>query len=757
MVARSEFGRTWWGEQWLNALSHIDFDNRLPRGRSYAHKGAVRNLAVTAGRIQAKVQGSRVQPYRVDISVPPIAPRDVERLLDRIAADPALIAGMLNRELDPAVLGLASELGIPVFPSRWQDLSMQCSCPDWAVPCKHLAAAIYLLSREIDGNPFLVFSLRGLDLAAALKDRHIHLDAESGAALPTLAELLPTGDERTAVDSSLLDGLDFSLVPELSEPLLRVLPARPPFFAAGDFREIMGRLLARVAKAARQALAAVPGEDTGNDLLAAEDRPCLVFDADHELTLTGVARITDWPALVAALAALAPARLADFQPELATLQPLRLLALHLLARGAVVPQIFAIKGQEVGLRWLPATLDPRVRELMERVVENLPPGRVALRQGRKTLPLSATAQATALCSLFLDHFIHAWSAVSREKAFGDQTLALFFATGRARHEGPGEGSIAAGIHAWLSRFHLARREHAPVLCLGETDDHFELSLAVESSTALAAPVPLSVVLDEAAWAPARLGVLQTISLLAEFLPPLRGHVSAGARTPLPIAAEALPGLLFDTLPALRLLGIRALLPRALDRLLRPRLSLQIKGHGRRAAVASSRPNDIFSLRLAGRARRATCCLAKEFARSGARGHRRGALQGQATSTSIRPRSHSCKPATGPAISTLGQRTAARRHGRRIWRVQPVGLDEGGAGQAAGTAPGSAPKSPCRPPCRRPFVPTRCAATNGWPATLRLGLGSVIADDMGLGKTLQVIALLLHLKERWRARCRPARW
>ena len=123
---------------------------------------------------------------------------------------------------------------------------MDCSCPEWAVPCKHLAAAIYLLSREIDGNPFLVFSLRGVDLTAALKAHGIHLDDDAGAALPTLSELLPTGDERTEADTGLLDGLDFSLVPELSEALLRVLPERPPFFAAGDFRATLGLSLIHI-------------------------------------------------------------------------------------------------------------------------------------------------------------------------------------------------------------------------------------------------------------------------------------------------------------------------------------------------------------------------------------------------------------------------------------------------------------------------------------------------------------------------------
>ena len=73
-MVRAAYGKTWWGEQWLQALSQIDFDNRLPRGRSYANKGAVRELVVDGGTIEARVQGSRPQPYMVSVSVPPLAP-----------------------------------------------------------------------------------------------------------------------------------------------------------------------------------------------------------------------------------------------------------------------------------------------------------------------------------------------------------------------------------------------------------------------------------------------------------------------------------------------------------------------------------------------------------------------------------------------------------------------------------------------------------------------------------------------------------
>jgi uncharacterized Zn finger protein len=763
VVTRAGFGKTWWGEQWLDALTHIDYDNRLPRGRSYANKGAVRNLTVSGGTIAASVKGSRLRPYRVNIAVPPIAARDLARLLERIAADPALIAGMLNGKLDPAVLALASELGIAVFPTRWQDLAMDCSCPDWAVPCKHLAAAIYLLSREIDGNPFLVFSLRGFDLAAALKARGIHLDDDGGAALPTLSEILPTGDDRLGADSGLLDGLDFSVLPELSEALLRVLPERPPFFAGGDFRATLGRALTRVAKAARQALDTIPGDESGDEtndaaLLSPDDRPLLLLDATHTLTLSGVAGIGDWPHLVAALAELAPARLPDFQPELAALQPLRLLALHLLARGAVVPQLFTLKGQEVGLRWLPANLDPAVRTLMQRVEAALPPGRVMLRQGRKTLPLSAEAQVTVLCSLFLDHFIREWSAADRDKAAGDKTLALFFGSGRAVYDGPGEGSIAAGIHAWLARFHLARRQHAPVLCLAEGEgrddestpqhensndgNHFELSLAAESGATLQPPVALATVLSDPAWAQARFGVLQTVALLAEFYPPLNAYVSAGARTPLRIAADALPEFLFATLPVVRLLGIRTLLPKALERLLRPRLSLQLKGQtGQAAGGGFLKADDVFGFDW--RVAVGDQLLSREEFEDLVR-DATGVIRFKAGYVYLDPseierlRAQLARP---PALSGSELLRAALAG---EYAGAPIGLDEAARRllqqlREAGDVelPGTV-LATLRPYQQRGYA---------WLyRNARLGFGSVIADDMGLGKTLQVIATLQKLRD-----------
>lgn len=742
-MARQSFGRTWWGEQWLNALTHIDHDNRLPRGRTYANKGAVKDLVVRDGTIHARVQGSRPRPYAVTIAVPPLSAGDSARLLDEIATEPALIARMLNRELDSAVLDHASRLGIAVFPAQWKDLDMQCSCPDWAVPCKHLAAAIYLLSREIDGNPFLVFALRGLDLVEALKSRDIHLDPEAGAALPTLTELLPT-EADTSVDAgdlAALDQLDLSGIPDLTGPLLHVLPAQPTFFPNGDFRETLRRLLVRVGKGARQAMDA-GAVGAGSVTFSADDRPTITLDTRFHASVSGTEDITTVDALETALAHVEASRLPDLQPEVAALFHVRLMALQLIARGAVVPQILLEDTDTVVLRWLPATLDGVVSDLMQRLAAGLPSGLVEMGKGRKRVVLAREAQATFLCSLFLNHFIHELSDGARENPIGNKTLALFFCIGRARYDGPGEGEIAAGIHTWLSRFHLAQRELAPVLCIEEAKaGHFGLALAVEHrSAALEKPVPLVSVLTDQAWSKARFGILQTIALLAEFFPPLNAYIRAGAKASIKIAANELPALLFDTLPVIRLLGIRALLPKALDHLLRPRLSMQIRG---KAADAGGffHADDIlaFDWKVAVGDHLLTRAEFERLVKDAT-----GAIRFKGAYVYLDPNE----------IERLRAQLAnpSAPSGAELLRVAL-------AGEFAGTTVGLDAKA--RKVIQDLVKAGKVPLPRGINATLRpyqqrgyawlyrnarIGLGSVIADDMGLGKTLQVIATLQKLKE-----------
>jgi hypothetical protein len=221
-------------------------------------------------------------------------------------------------------------------------------------------------------------------------------------------------------------------------------------------------------------------------------------------------------------------------------------------------------------------LDQTVRALIVGLSRMLPAGLLCYRNGNKDIALSGQAQALALCGIVLDELIAMWSGVDQERPSGNKVLDLFFGRRCVRFDGPGEGSVKAGIQVWLSRFHLDQQAQMPVLKLDEGKAGFALSLGVEMREApLAKPAPFSRVLIDPEWEATRYRVLQTVSLLSKFFPPLNDYIRAGGSRRIPLSPEALPGFLFDTLPIIRLLGIRILLPKALDRILRPRLSMKI--------------------------------------------------------------------------------------------------------------------------------------------------------------------------------------
>ena len=172
MAGPRRFGATWWGRSWIDALERsgtgTGYESRLPRGRTYARKGAVREIDLRPGHIAARVVGTGGELYRVDIAVKQLAEIEWEQVADAIAARAAHLAALLDGELDPGVVDDAAAVDVQLLP-RAADLRPDCSCPDWAEPCKHAAAVCYVAAQELDRNPFTLFLLRGIDRDALIE------------------------------------------------------------------------------------------------------------------------------------------------------------------------------------------------------------------------------------------------------------------------------------------------------------------------------------------------------------------------------------------------------------------------------------------------------------------------------------------------------------------------------------------------------------------------------------------------------------
>lgn len=166
----AKFTKTWWGERFLEALEQFTDPARLGRGRSYARGDRVRDLRLEKGKISAKVRGKKnpyfgvyKEPtYKTSITVSPISKDKWAALIQAISASASTLSKLLMNEMPDNIERIFEKQRLHLLPGDERDLHTDCSCPDWANPCKHIAGVYYLVAAELDRDPFLMFELRGL-------------------------------------------------------------------------------------------------------------------------------------------------------------------------------------------------------------------------------------------------------------------------------------------------------------------------------------------------------------------------------------------------------------------------------------------------------------------------------------------------------------------------------------------------------------------------------------------------------------------
>lgn len=203
--------RTWWGKSWNKNLErYADYSNRIGRGKSYVRHGAVLDLKIEGGRVTALVQGTRAKPYEVVIRIQPVKKANWDLIRKRCQGElrslPDLLAGKFPKTLGDIFLAEGKGL----FPTP-KEISFDCSCPDWALMCKHVAATLYGIGARLDEDPLLFFTMRQADteelVAQAVKDKTRELLARAG-----------TKSSRVIADADLsgLFGIDLDVKPDFS-------------------------------------------------------------------------------------------------------------------------------------------------------------------------------------------------------------------------------------------------------------------------------------------------------------------------------------------------------------------------------------------------------------------------------------------------------------------------------------------------------------------------------------------------------------
>ena len=251
-IAGRKIAQTFWGQAWCDHLeSFSDYENRLPRGRTYVRNGSVCHLEITRGKVHAIVSGSEL--YTVEIAIQTLPAGKWDALKQRCAGQIGSLLELLQGRLSKNVMAVVTDRHKGLFPLPGE-IRLKCSCPDWAVMCRHAAAVLYGVGARLDEAPGLLFLLQGVDHEALI-------DAEVGLAAGALGR--KEGRPRIAEDA-LADvfGIEMpkAAVPSGAGAAPRraeapVLPKRPSASAADRTPK---RKTKPVAKAAQPSKKAAP-------------------------------------------------------------------------------------------------------------------------------------------------------------------------------------------------------------------------------------------------------------------------------------------------------------------------------------------------------------------------------------------------------------------------------------------------------------------------------------------------------------------
>ena len=205
---------TFWGKAWCSNLeSYSDYENRLPRGRTYVRNGSVIDLQITGGKIEALVQGSDL--YKISLHITALPAKRWEQFTKACAGKVTNLLDLLQGRLSKEILADITAKGAGLFPAP-AEIKLGCSCPDRADMCKHVAAVLYGVGARLDTKPELFFTLRGVDMQDLIT-------AASASATAPIASA--DADALTGADLGEIFGVEIESAPAPAKAAPRKLPA----------------------------------------------------------------------------------------------------------------------------------------------------------------------------------------------------------------------------------------------------------------------------------------------------------------------------------------------------------------------------------------------------------------------------------------------------------------------------------------------------------------------------------------------------
>ncbi|MDR3291904.1 MAG: DEAD/DEAH box helicase [Methanobrevibacter sp.] len=662
-----KYGKTWWGIKWLEALNGIDLSNRLPRGKTYANTGKVHDIEIFSNVVSSKVDGNFASYYNVKIMPKSFNEAEKTLIAEVINNSPSILSALINKKLPEELYDELIKLDIQLFPSDWSQINADCNCPDYAMPCKHIAALIYMISTEIDKDPFVAFKIHDCDLLSMIGmnkkesnfTRHItkineifskksskdNLDSlqdyEEKSSRDNL-DLNSLQDYEEIEDKKNLNEISFSSITNLSTYILAMLKSEPLFYEK-DFKKILEKMFKAWTRYFKKPFI----YDGMNDFCILENKSIsldkinnvsdkkeleenkeeiiedifsdkwgnpqnwetLKIIIDDNYTIFEISNSNkidneyknkvskknnkntnlneniflnemnkDLNLLLTGFLLEIPQNtLHKYNPNIQFLHLISQFTYKLMENSGLIPEVLETPNKSIIVRWIPALFDKNIEKIVDKLSKYSPKDLI----NHKNEKISFKEQLKIAISLIASGMIHHFNQICLpqylENQMNNPVFKLFFKGEAIEFDSFQSEADTELIHQWLSNLYFRERDYDLYLTVHEEDELFtiELNVGIDDN-------PLESVYDviqdkkNYRITDKKIELLSDLYLIQEYLPQL--NKSVDEKKPIKVDLDEFHYLFMEIIPLLEIMGISIILPKSLEKVLKPKISLNIKNN-----------------------------------------------------------------------------------------------------------------------------------------------------------------------------------
>ena len=758
-----KYGVTWWGNKWMNALKGVDFANRIPRGKTYANSNKVYDINFEETYVSAKVIAKLNDYYDTGVLFRTFDDDEKNKILNVINSSESILSSLLNHELPIELYEKLTEENIQVFPNNAKDLTPFCNCPDYAHICKHVAALIYVITHEVDKDPFNIFKLQGCDLLELLDYN------STSSNIKNINDLFLNEDNE---NTKKINFLDFTTIPDLMDLIFTLLNEKPLFYEK-DFKSTLKNVYASMGRFTiknvddytrnlnnnynpyihlkKEKIKTFNGDDNEFEdwlertFLERWNKPNqwdnFSIDLNKEYKISEIQTDSEFSFnndnyeknLFGFLTELSESTISKYNNNIQVCYDIYQFTLELIKKHALIPEFFESENIYY-IRWIPAVFNNSVMEIINKLSEYCPNDLITFNNQRLSKKDQIIAAVSLIVKGFLEKYLISGATKSFKKSYENSIVKLFFFEGQKFDE-YSENNYENLINQWLSKFILNSRDYELFLVIDEKYAMFNVSVQVRVNDDEI--VPIHDVIKETDDNDLKVQLISDSYLINEIFPQL--HQSIEINENLEFDINDFSEFFINTLPLFEIIGINLILPKNLQKAFKPKLVLDIGGNKNEKGYITFKDITKFNWKIAIGDKKYDI---EEFKKLSVKSKGLVKLANDYVILDEKDTKSLIKQ-----IDKLPEKLNRHELLKATLSGEVNGAEVNVDNELMEMVTKIKEKEKLEVPKELNAILRKYQVTGfSWLVqNINMGFGSILADDMGLGKTLQVLTTILHFK------------